>query len=167
MWNQARQRAHEAGSTVLWCDGGEGGLKGVIGDGFEEPLQFGEGLWTKAIGLTYPFSERKTFFTSTWVGNLGGFLIVWMLTGGGLVVQATAMVFHGRAPLLAWNIVKAKQVAHGLTGLFHRKQPNDAERGESRGLIEDGGQRDGTLLDLDDDEQEQQQTPTYGTVQHA
>jgi len=163
MWNQARQRARETGSTILWCDGGEGGLSGVIGDGFEEPFQFGEGSWTKTIGLTYPFSERKTMFTSTWVGNLGGFVVVWMLTGGGLVVQAVAVVYRTRTSLLAWNIVKLKQTARGL---LHRERHSDAERGEGRGLIGGGG---ATLLDLDDDEQEQvrQQTPTYGAMQRA
>jgi len=167
MWNQARQRAHETGSTILWCDGGEGGLSGVIGGGFEEPLQFGEGSWTKTIGLAYPFPKHKTFFTSTWVGNIGGFLVVWMLTGaGGFVIQATVAVFRTRASLLAWSIVKVKQAAHRFTGLFHQKQPNDAERGESRRLIGDGGQRDGILLDLDDDEL-RQQTPAYGAAQHA
>ena len=168
MWNQARQRAHEVGSTILWCDGGEGGLSGVIGDGFEEPLQFGEGSWTKTIGLTYPFSERKTVFT--WVGNFRAFLIVWALAGGGLVVQAMAMTPGTRASLFASSIVKMKRIANGLGGALHRSQPSDAERGEERGLIGDGGRRDTTLLDLDDDEQEQEHQPqgsTYGAVQRA
>jgi len=161
MWNQARQRAHETGSTILWCDGGEGGLSGVIGGGFEEPFQSGEGSWTKTIGLPYPFSERKTVFM--WVGNLGGFIIALMLAGAGWAVQATAVVLPTRASLLAWNMVKVKRVVHGFTGLLHRTQPNDAERGEERRLIEGDGRRDATLLDLDDDEQEQQSL-TYGAV---
>ena len=62
-------------------------------------------------------------------------------------------------------MVKVKRVVHGFTGLFHRTQPNDAERGEERGLIEGDGRRDATLLDLDDDEQQrQQQSLTYGAV---
>lgn len=167
MWNQARQRAHETGSTILWCDGGEGGLSGVIGGGYEEPLQFGEGSWTKTIGLPYPFSERKTVFTSAWVGNFGAFIAVWMLAGAGLVIQATAVVFPTPASLLAWNMVKVRRATHGFAGLLHRTQPDDMEQGEQRRLIRDGGERDAALLDLDDDEQEQhrrQQTPTYGAV---
>lgn len=165
MWDQARQRAHETGSTILWCDGGEGGLSGIIGGGFEEPLQFGEGSWTKTIGITYPFLGRKTTFM--WAGNLGGFLVVWMLAGGGFVIQATATVLHTPGSLLAWNVVRAAQ---GFSGLLHRNRPNDAERGEGGRLIEDGREREATLLDLDDDELEEphrQQTPTYGTVQRA
>jgi hypothetical protein len=168
MWNQARQRAHETGSTILWCDGGEGGLSGVIGGGFEEPFQSGEGSWTKTIGLPYPFSERRTVFM--WVGNLGGFLAVFMLAGAGFWVQVMAVVFPTRASLLAWNMVKVKRVVHRFTGLLHPKQPNDAERGEERGLIDDGGRRDAALLDLDDDEQEQprqQGSPTYGATHRA
>lgn len=168
MWDQARQRAHETGSTILWCDGGEGGLSGVIGGGFEEPFQFGEGSWTKTIGLPYPFSERRTVFM--WVGNLGGFLAVFILAGAGFAIQATAVIFPTRASLLAWNMVKMKRVVHGFTGLLHRTQPNDAEQGEERRLIEEDGRRDAALLDLDDDEQEQQrqqQSLAYGAVHRA
>lgn len=163
MWHQARQRAHETGSTILWCDGGEGGLSGVIGDGFDEPFQFGEGSWIRTIGLTYPFSERKTVFTTMWVGNLGGFIIVWMLTGIGLVTQVKPMAFPIHTPLSTWVMTKVNQ---GFARILHRTQPEDAEQGR---LIEDGG-RNPALLDLDDDEQEQhrrQQMTTYGAVQHA
>lgn len=163
MWNQARQRAHETGSTILWCDGGEGGLSGVIGGGFEEPLQFGEGSWTKTIGITYPFPERKTVFTSKWVGNIGAFLFIVLLTGsGGLATQAAAVLLRTPGPLLALNIVKVKQAILGL----YRRQPGDVEHGDGRGLIEGGGQREAPLLELDNDEQEQyrSQTTTHGAM---
>ena len=143
-------------------------MSGVIGDGFEEPFQFGEGSWTKTIGLTHPFIEHNTVFTSTWVGNLGGFLVVWMLAGAGWVIQVMAMVLRTRTSLFVRSTVKVKRVANGLAGVLHQNQPSDAERGEERGLIGDGGRRDATLLDLDDDEQEQhRQSPTYGAVQRA
>jgi len=141
------------------------GLSGFIGGGFEEPLRSGEGSWTKIIGLPYPFSEYKTVFM--WVGNLGGFAVALMLAGAGWATQATAAVLPTRASLLAWNMMKMKRVVHGFTGLLHQTQPNDAERGEERRLIEGDGRRDATLLDLDDDEQEpqhQQQSLTYGAV---
>ena len=168
MWNQARQRAHEMGSTILWCDGGEGGLSGIIGSGFEEPFQFGEGSWVKTIGLEYPSSGHKTVFTSSWVGNFGAFLIIWILAGGELVVPATAAIVRNRSSLFAQNIVKMKRVAHGLAGLLHRERPSDTEQGEERRLVGDGGGREATLLDLDDDEQEQHhETTTYGAVQRG
>ena len=163
MWHQARQRAHETGSTILWCDGGEGGLSGVIGDGFDEPLQFGAGSWTKTIGISYPFSESKAVFTTMWGGNLGGFIMVWMLTGIGLVTKVMPKAIAARAPFSAWVMVKVNQ---GFAGLLHRTQPKDTEQGR---LIEDGG-RNAALLDLDDDEQEQhrrRQTTTYGAVENA
>lgn len=168
MWNQARQRAHETGSTILWCDGGEGGLSGVIGGGFEEPLQFGEGSWTKTIGLTYPFPKQKTVFTSAWIGNVGAFVLVWMLTGGGgLVMKATAVLLRIHGSPLAWNVVKAKEVFHGLTGLFQRR-PRDVEHGERRRLVEEGERTEAPLLDTVDDGQEQhpQQTVVYGAMQN-
>lgn len=141
------------------------GLSSVIGGGFEAPSQSGEGSWTKIIGLPYPFSKYKT--VSMWVGNLGGFVVALMLVGAVRATQATAAVLPTRASLLAWNRAKVNRVVHGFTGLLHRTQPNDAERGEERRLIEDGdGRRDATLLDLDDDEQQQhqQQSLTYGAV---
>ena len=161
MWNQARMRAHETGTTILWCDGGEGGFSGVIGGGFEKPLQFGEGSWTKTIGLTYPFPERKTVFNSAWVGNIGGFILVWILTGS----QAATTLLRVRGPL-AWGV--ANQAIHRMKVLY-RSRPGDVEHGEGRRLIEEGGQRESPLLDLDDDEQEQrhQQTTAYGATQRA
>ena len=172
MWNQARQRAHETGSTILWCDGGEGGLSGVIGGGFEEPLQFGGGSWTKTIGLTYPFPERMTGFTFMRAGNFGAFLFIWIVAGGGgIVIQAAAAVSQNRRSIFTWNVVKAKRAAYRLTGLLHRNQPSDAEQGEAGRLIGNGGpgRREPALLDLDDDEQDQhsQQTPTYGATQRG
>ena len=169
MWNQARQRAHETGSTILWCDGGEGGFSGIIGGGFEEPLQFGEGSWTKTIGLTHPFPERMTGFTFMRVGNFGAFLVIWIVAGGGgFMIQAAAAVSQNPRSLFAWNVVKAKRVAYRLTGLLHRNQPNDAERGEEGRLIGNGGRREPALLDLDDEEQEgHQQTSTYGATQRG
>lgn len=161
MWNQARQRAHETGSTILWCDGGEGGLSGIIGAGFEESLQFGEGSWTKTIGLTYPFPEQKTSFTSTWVGNMGALIFVWVLAGsGGFVIRGATMVLHHPGLVLAQNIVKAKRVAHQFAGFLYKRQLTGPEQGEaSRRLIEEGG-RSEALIDLDDDEQEQDRQGT-------
>ena len=167
MWNQARQRAHETGSIILWCDGGEGGLSGIVGGGFEEPLQFGEGSWTKTIGLTYPFSEKKTVFTSAWVGNIGGFFFVLMLTGsGGLVTQAAVVLLRNRGIPFAWNVANVGQTIRGLTGSYWR-QPGDAGRGEGRSQIEEGGQREAPLVDLDDDEQDQHHQHMHGTMQRA
>jgi len=60
MWQQARQRAEEIGSMVLWCDGGDGGVSGIAGGGSHEFSQVGRGSWVKTIGVQYPFNESRT-----------------------------------------------------------------------------------------------------------
>ncbi|EKM84180.1 hypothetical protein AGABI1DRAFT_117613 [Agaricus bisporus var. burnettii JB137-S8] len=59
MWKQASQRAREIGSTVLWCDGGEGGVSGVAGHGYNEVVQVGSGSWLRTIALEFPFDENS------------------------------------------------------------------------------------------------------------
>lgn len=59
MWKQASQRAHELRSTVLWCDGGDGGVSGVAGHGYNEVVQVGSGSWLRTIALEFPFDENS------------------------------------------------------------------------------------------------------------
>ncbi|KAG6821378.1 hypothetical protein H0H93_014175 [Arthromyces matolae] len=79
MWQQARQRAEELGTIVLWCDGGDGGVSGIGGGGFQEFMQVGLGSWVKTIGIPYPFDERRTVFAS--FGDLS-LVIFWLLVFG-------------------------------------------------------------------------------------
>ena len=62
MWLQARQRAAELQSIVLWCDGGEGGVSGVAGRGFNDVVQVGSGSFVRTIGIQYPYNDQKTYF---------------------------------------------------------------------------------------------------------
>lgn len=62
MWLQAKQRAQELNSMILWCDGGEGGVSGIAGGGYRGFEQVGGGSWVKDIGIEYPFSEGETFY---------------------------------------------------------------------------------------------------------
>ena len=62
MWLQAKQRAAELESIVLWCDGGEGGVSGVAGRGFNDVVQVGSGSFVRTIGIQYPFNDQKTIF---------------------------------------------------------------------------------------------------------
>lgn len=80
MWEQAKARAAEIGSTVLWCDGGEGGVSGVAG-GNVHFMQVGEGSWTRTIGIQWPFNENRTIY-SRW-GNIYTLWILWLLLGTG------------------------------------------------------------------------------------
>ncbi|KAJ2912146.1 hypothetical protein MD484_g8268, partial [Candolleomyces efflorescens] len=62
MWLQAKQRAQELDSMVLWCDGGEGGFSGIAGGGYQSFEQVGSGSWVKDIGVDHPFREGKTLY---------------------------------------------------------------------------------------------------------
>jgi predicted amidohydrolase len=57
MWYQVKKRAHELDTMILWCDGGEAGLSGVVGRGHEEITQVGQGSWVKSVGIQYPFDD--------------------------------------------------------------------------------------------------------------
>ena len=86
MWEQARARADELGSYVLWCDGGEGGVSGVAGPGMHEVTQVGQGPWARKIGIPWPFDRRRTFFQAG--GDSVPFAIVWAIVGAGAAIEA-------------------------------------------------------------------------------
>ncbi|TDL28221.1 hypothetical protein BD410DRAFT_713382 [Rickenella mellea] len=77
MWEQAKARAEEIGSTVLWCDGGAGGISGIAGQGMNEVFQTGAGSWIKTIGIGAPFNENATTFYARG-GNWSAYTLVWV-----------------------------------------------------------------------------------------
>ena len=85
MWEQARARAEEAGSMVLFCDGGVQGASGVAGQGIREPFQFGSGTWTRLVGVQWPFNRHRTLYM--WGGEALQTAIVWSLLGAGWAAQ--------------------------------------------------------------------------------
>lgn len=85
MWEQAKARAAETGATILWCDGGSGGLSGIASGRYSEIVQAGSGSWVKSIGVEYPFPERHTWYL--WGGQYTAFIAVWAIVGGGSLVQ--------------------------------------------------------------------------------
>ncbi|KAH8102576.1 hypothetical protein BXZ70DRAFT_1063356 [Cristinia sonorae] len=103
MWEQAKARAKETGSVVVWCDGGAGGVSGVAARGHEEILQVGQGTWTKTIGLPWPFDQRRTAFVAGGQGMALG--VAWSIVGLGWAVEALArrggILFAPVAGLLA------------------------------------------------------------------
>lgn len=62
MWQQAKRRADEIGSIVLWCDGGRGGVSGLAGKGYDQIIQVGSGSWVQNIEIQYPFNDDRTIF---------------------------------------------------------------------------------------------------------
>lgn len=93
MWEQAKARAEELGSYVLWCDGGAGGLSGVAGPGMgmREPMQVGQGAWARRVGVPWPFDTRRTAFMVA--GREGALAAAWGVLVLGWAVE---MVFAGR-----------------------------------------------------------------------
>jgi hypothetical protein len=85
MWEQVRARAEEAGSTVLFCDGGAQGASGVAGHGIREPVQFGSGSWTRTIGIEWPFNQGRTLYM--WGGEALQIGFVWLLVGAGWAAE--------------------------------------------------------------------------------
>lgn len=86
MWEQAKARAAETGSTIVWCDGGEGGISGIANGAYSEIVQVGPGSWVKRLGIPYPFDEKRT--TYAWGGDWLAFVVVWALLGPGYVGRA-------------------------------------------------------------------------------
>jgi hypothetical protein len=81
MWEQAKARANEIGSMVLWCDGGDGGVSGIAGQGINEITQVGQGSWVRRIGVQYPFDERRTVYA--WIENSGWLILALALVSIG------------------------------------------------------------------------------------
>lgn len=77
MWKQAKQRAEELGSMIVWCDGGDAGVSGVAGQGMNDIEQVGRGSWIRSIGVDYPHKESRT-----WYALIGayGLLLLWCIT---------------------------------------------------------------------------------------
>lgn len=91
MWEQAKARANELGSMILWCDGGSTGVSGIGGGRIHEPMQIGGGSWMRTIGMQYPIDENRTLYAVGGDFMVIAFLVV--LMGGGVASDL----------LLAWS----------------------------------------------------------------
>jgi len=80
MWEQAKSRANEIGSMVLWCDGGATGVSGIGGGGISEIMQVGAGSWTRTIGLPFPFNQQRTLYAL--IGDMGVVIFLLVIMGG-------------------------------------------------------------------------------------
>lgn len=86
MWEQAKARAAETGASIVWCDGGRGGLSGIADGRYSEIVQVGPGSWTKPLGVPYPFDERRRTFYERG-GQLAALGAVWTVVAAGYIVE--------------------------------------------------------------------------------
>lgn len=111
MWEQAKARADEVGSAVLWCDGGEEGLSGVGGHGLEggEVVQVGPGSWVRTIGLETTANHKRTFYT--FVGPWLSIILIWIVFGTEKVIEMALRKFGvGESAILKGKEVQKKVI---------------------------------------------------------
>jgi len=99
MWLQAKQRAEELGTILLWCDGGKGGVSGVVGGGYSEIAQVGTGSWTKTVGIPYPFNDHRTLFAR--FGDIA-LLLFWTFVFGGKFLLSPFSYFSALQSPILW-----------------------------------------------------------------
>ncbi|EUC53760.1 transmembrane protein, putative [Rhizoctonia solani AG-3 Rhs1AP] len=100
MFQYASMRASEQGSSILWCDGGEGGVSGVGGlaaQGLGLAGGIGQvgtgGSWLQAIGIPFPYDAQD--FTPTWYARWGDLSVIILglaLLGVGPVAPAVGLM---------------------------------------------------------------------------
>jgi hypothetical protein len=137
MWEQAKARAEETGSMVLWCDGGEGGLSGIGGRNFEDPVQVGEGSWAKTIATEWPLERTRTVYA-----HIGDVSVLVLLL---LVSQFSALaLLPAHLPLPA-ALRRASRLPHAVHGLREwtrglvtgRRRTERQETADERSLLLD------------------------------
>lgn len=81
MWEQARARAEETGSAIMWCDGGSEGINGVggYGMGTGSIVRVGPGSWDHTIGLEVESEEGRTAYA--YIGPWLSVVFVWLVFG--------------------------------------------------------------------------------------
>ncbi|KAH9960779.1 hypothetical protein BGW80DRAFT_1464097 [Lactifluus volemus] len=132
MWEQARARAEEAGSMVLFCDGGAEGASGVAGHGIREPVQFGSGSWTRTVGVAWPFNQNRTLHM--WGGDALPFGFVWLLLGAGWATQALILRRTlGESGGVTGSFLRLRELVDKIKGIIRRPAPS--VEGEQRPLL--------------------------------
>ncbi|KAF8560188.1 hypothetical protein OG21DRAFT_1401043 [Imleria badia] len=135
MWEQAKARADELGSMVLWCDGGSMGVSGIGGGGIREPMQVGGGSWMRTVGIQYPSDENRTLYAKGGDISVLAFLVA--LMGGG-VASKMLLTWSNRG---AARMLTEGKTAFGRIPLMRRlvSRSGDAdleEVGERQNLLE-------------------------------
>ncbi|KAI0652091.1 hypothetical protein C8Q79DRAFT_897180 [Trametes meyenii] len=132
MWEQAKARAEEIGSMVLWCDGGAGGVSGVAGRGVHAFRQVGPGSWAQTVSTQWPYDQRRTVFSAT--GTSAVLAVVWGIAGMGWVGAVVRRV-EGREGG-AGKGVFALAGGFGNVVVFVRNLVHRERRDEERPLLD-------------------------------
>ncbi|CAG7853950.1 SubName: Full=Uncharacterized protein {ECO:0000313/EMBL:CCA67152.1} [Serendipita indica DSM 11827] len=74
MMEMARHRAQELRTTILWCDGSDSGLSGLVGSGHTRK-QVGPGTWVERMVARIPSEEEWTLYEL--YGAFFGLLCAW------------------------------------------------------------------------------------------
>ena len=93
MYEQAKMRADEVGAILLWCDGGEGGLSGVVGKGHYS-VRRGEGSWAEMVGIQWPFPDDP--HSRSWYhahGSWGALCLACVLALGPLLLAKPSSAY--------------------------------------------------------------------------
>lgn len=98
MWEQAKTRAAEVGSMVLWCDGGTTGVSGIGGQGIEEIMQVGAGSWERTVGILWPFDGRRTVYAT--MGELFVLAVLAAAVGSNVAARYLVATVGKRATLV-------------------------------------------------------------------
>lgn len=133
MWEQAKARAEETGSMVLWCDGGEGGVSGIAGRGMHAFRQVGPGSWAQTVSVPWPFDQRRTVFSASGTAALA---VIWAITGmssmAGGVVSLLEDREHGTAGAMSRMLRGAETAVKVVQNVVSRER-----RGERQPLLID------------------------------
>lgn len=124
MWEQVKARAEEIGSVALFCDGGEGGMSGIVGEGWSEPTQVGGGSWVRTLPLQSSSDTSRTVYAT--VGDWGMLAFVWLL-----VAVSTETVLK-----------RVRSVSDGTGHGYWRSRARDVAA-RLRGLVRQNGQKSG------------------------
>ncbi|KAH9846863.1 hypothetical protein C2E23DRAFT_890544 [Lenzites betulinus] len=133
MWEQAKARAEEAGSMVLWCDGGAGGVSGIAGRGMHAFRQVGPGSWAQTVSVPWPFDQRRTVFSAS--GTLISLVGVWAIAGAGWMAGTVAGRVDDREGGPGRSLAALTGTAHCAIE-FVRNLGHRERRGEERPLLD-------------------------------
>ncbi|KZV91333.1 hypothetical protein EXIGLDRAFT_719395 [Exidia glandulosa HHB12029] len=131
---QARMRARELDTRVLWCDGGGSQRGALLSPERDEVYQVGAGTWVKKIQVPYPYTQGRTVYgTLGWADMLPILLLCVVLPFvpvAGNPGQALLSVMMPEGSSLHARLAAARETLRGVVG-----QGGQRPRGERAPLL--------------------------------